>query len=90
MSRRRRYYIYILLVLLGVIAGLGGIVGNVASSALLATWSPHLWLAWLLGILTIAGIVIAICQARIEDPNAGRVCGWLADLGPAGESAAQE
>jgi tetratricopeptide (TPR) repeat protein len=65
MSRRRRYYT--LLVLLGLIAGLGGIVGNVASSALPPTWSPYLWLAWpLFGILTVAGIVLAICQARIE------------------------
>jgi len=65
MSRNRSYVV--VLVLLTLIAGLSGVLGNVASSTLPMAWQPYLWLAWpLFAILLLATVGLAVWQARLE------------------------
>jgi len=70
MISRNRSYI-IVLVLLTLIAGLSGILGNIASSVLPETLQPYLWLAWpLFVILMLVTIGLVIWQARLEQQAA--------------------
>ncbi|HUV95587.1 MAG TPA: NB-ARC domain-containing protein [Anaerolineae bacterium] len=65
MSRNHSYVV--VLVLLTLIAGLSGVLGNVASSTLPVAWQPYLWLAWpLFVILLLATVGLVIWQARLE------------------------
>jgi len=65
MSRNRSYVV--VLVLLTLVAGLSGVLGNVASGTLPVAWQPYLWLAWpLFAILLLATVGLAVWQARLE------------------------
>ncbi|MFQ5593966.1 MAG: hypothetical protein ACE5HA_07425 [Anaerolineae bacterium] len=56
-----------ILVLIDLIYGLGGVLGNIASAVLLQAWEPYLWLAWPLFIISVvAGIGCTIWQNRQE------------------------
>lgn len=61
-----RSYIAIL-VLLTLLAGLSGILGNIAASVLPEAWQPHLWLAWpLFFVLMLVTVGLVMWQARLE------------------------
>ena len=65
MSRDRRYRI--ILISLTLMAGLSGIVGNIASNALPISWQPYLWIAWVLfALLMFITVILVFWQIRIE------------------------
>ena len=65
------------LVLVGLVAAGGGILGNVAAGEIPASLTPYLWWAWpLFALFTVAGIVLELWSRRSErnaapaDPDA--------------------
>lgn len=93
MSRNRSYII--VLVLLTLIAGLSGILGNIASSVLPETLQPYLWLAWpLFVVLMLITIGLVIWQVRLEQQpttrsESGEPPEWLPQLADAITTAVQ-
>ena len=53
-----------------IVSLLGGIVSNVAASALPESWIPYLWLAWpIFGIFLVLSIALLIWQAIASQPS---------------------
>jgi len=66
---RHDYKYALILGAIGLIAGLGGLLGNVASSQVPGAWNPYLWLAWpLFFIFILLGVGLAIWQRKLGPP----------------------
>jgi DNA polymerase III delta prime subunit len=64
MSHKRAY---ITLILLGVVGGIGGLLGNLAAGELQDIFAPYKWLSSVLfGVCTLILIILSIWQFRVE------------------------
>jgi len=65
MTRNR--VLILVLVMIGLISGLGGILGNIAASVLPDTWQPYLWLAWPLFVVSVLALIgLTVWQFRLQ------------------------
>lgn len=68
--RQQSPSVYALLILAGLIAGISGILGNVAAGVIPAVAEPYLWLAWpLFLVFTLLSIALAVWQSRANQQD---------------------
>ncbi len=93
MARNRVYLVVV--ALLALMAGLGGVIGNIASARLPKSLDPYLWLAWpLFVLLTLSTVGLVLWQIRLEresssEKESDKPPQWLPQLTDAVKAAMQ-
>jgi len=94
MTRNR--VLILVLVMIGLISGLGGILGNIAASVLPDTWQPYLWLAWPLFVVSVLALIgLTVWQFCLQQQTPPPAQGdeppeWVPHLAEAIRQAAHE